>query len=161
MSSPKAPDVATIADDDPVRISLDKQRHYNLLNQGWVQHETMDFDDASSNSEVTKDDNLETIDYDDASDVTKDDKLGDVDFDGNRDCSTAIAINAININLPSVMHHADVLPYVRDSDDSSVASSILSCASLIIQEDAFPVVDDGPDALQAQIDSFRSFRFGH
>ena len=62
VSSPKAPDVATIADDDPVRISFDKQNHYNLLNQGWVQHETIDFDDASSDSEVTKDDKLDDVD---------------------------------------------------------------------------------------------------
>ena len=59
VSSPKAPDVATIADDDPVRISFDNQNHYNL---GWVQHETIDFDDASSDSEVTKDDKLDDVD---------------------------------------------------------------------------------------------------
>ena len=84
--------------------------------------------------------------------ATKDD-LDDFDFDDNRDCSTTIAIIAININLPSVVHHADVLPYVGDSDDSSVASSNISCASSIIQKDAPPVVDDDPDAKRAQIDT--------
>ena len=125
VSSPKAPDVATIADDDPDRPSVDKQTNHNLLNQGWVQH------DDSAN----EDDLLDDFDLD------------DFDFDDNRVFSTAIAVNAIDINLPPAMRHADILPDVGDSGDSSVASSNTSCASLIIQEDAPPVVDNDPDAV--------------
>ena len=127
VSSPAAPDVATIADDDPDCLSIDKQNHFNLLNQGWVQH-----DDSN------EDDLLDDFDF---------------DFNDNRVFSTALAIHAIDVNLPPAMRHADILPYVGESDDSSVASSNTSCASLIIQEDALPVVDDDPDAVRAQIDT--------
>lgn len=58
-----------------------------------------------------------------------------------------MVINTIIINFPSAMHHANVLPYVGDSDDSSVTSLNIPCASLIIQEDAPPVEDDGHDDL--------------
>ena len=127
VSSPKEPNVATIADDNPDRLFLDKQNHFNLLNQGCVQHD-----------KTNEDELLEDFDF---------------DFDNNRVFSTAIAVNAIDINLPPAVHQTDILPYVGDSGELSVALSNTSCDSLIIQEDALPVPDNDPDAVQAQIDT--------
>ena len=136
VSSPSAPDVATIPDDDPSYPSSDINNCFNLLNQGWVPHENNESDNEASFDEPDTEETLDLFALDD-----------------NRDCSTGVALNAININFPSIVQHSDVFPDYGAPDDSSVDSSTVSRDSCVIQEGSAPEVDDDPNALRAQIDT--------
>ena len=126
--SPLAPDVATVADDDPLSNSSDFINSPILLNQGWVLHND-DVDDDDRNSPIECDDDH---------------------FNDHVVTSMAVELNAIDIHFLKTTASNDIFSANADnnySDSSSVTSSTSSNASSVIQEDIPLTVDDDPNAL--------------